>query len=624
MRKVLFLLSCAVAAPAAAEDGGYGGFIDGLSVPDWSITVVARGYESHVREVAQPITVIPEHLLDDVQGPDLARVLQRAPGVTLTRNGGLGGFTGVRLRGAASEQVLVLVDGVRVADVAAPGGGFDFGNMLAGGLSKVEILRGPNSVVWGSDAIAGVINLTTRAPDGMTASAEYGGDEALTATLGGGIRRERLELGLTGSFHDSDGFSQAASGSEHDGFRQWQVTGRGKAEIAPEFWLTANGRYATGELDLDGYPPPDYAFSDTDERQDTREWSGRIGGRLRAFGLRLDGGYAVSDTLREYRDLSFGGEPYYTTQGRSERAELFGRTFLGAPELAVDFGASREWTRFDDSGTAERATITGVHVMPGWYGPRLTLAAGLRYDDHSRFGHAWTFGAHGAVEPVDGLRLRAGYGEGFKAPSLFQSQSALYGNPALDPERSKAWDAGLEWRRGTFNAGLSAFRRDSENLIDYVFCGTDFACADYPFGTYDNVGRARAEGFELELGAQVGDRIRTGAAYSYVETEDRTPGSFTQGNDLPRRPRHALTVTADWAGPVELGADVRLVGDSFDDRWQTTRLDGYVTADLRASVPFGRVELFGRVENVFDAGYRTVAGYNTAGRSAYLGARYRM
>ena len=172
-------------------------------------------------------------------------------------------------------------------------------------------------------------------------------------------------------------------------------------------------------------------------------------------------------------------------------------------------------------------------------------------------------------------------------------------------------------RDGPFVAALSLFRRDSTNLIDF----------DLAENVYYNVGKARAQGVEIELGARPDENLRLGLVYSLLDTEDRTSGGSFEGNDLNRRPDNALTAMIDWASPVGLmlGTDVRLVGDSFDDRGNAVRLDGYVTVDLRASLPIGeRLELFGRVENLFDAGYQTVAGYNSGGAAAYGGARVRI
>jgi vitamin B12 transporter len=171
---------------------------------------------------------------------------------------------------------------------------------------------------------------------------------------------------------------------------------------------------------------------------------------------------------------------------------------------------------------------------------------------------------------------------------------------------------------------VTLYRRDSRELIDFVSCFgvTTGICTDRPFGTYDNVGRARAQGVEAELGLAPTGRLRTTVAYSYLDATDRA-----SGNELARRPRHALTASLDWAAPLglALGADVRLVGDSFDDAGNLVPLDGYVLTDLRASLPLGqRFELFGRIENLFDARYTEVAGYGTRGRAAFVGARARL
>ncbi|WP_144095573.1 TonB-dependent receptor plug domain-containing protein [Croceicoccus sediminis] len=618
MYKYLFLLSSVLAAPALAQDADgeieYATAAPPPMVEEVStITVTATGLPIDVSQTGQPISIISRDEIESVQGPDLSRVLQRMPGVTATRNGGAGGFTGVRVRGAASEQLLVLIDGVKVNDAASPGGGFDFGNLLAGEIEQIELLRGPNSVAWGADAMGGVMNLTTRAPDGIVASAEYGARDSVYTTLGGGIRGDAFEMGVTGSYYDTDGFSAARSGTEDDGYRQYQVTGRARYRLTDILSIVANGRYADSRLEQDGYPAPTYAFADTADLQDTSEWSGRIGAEYRGDRLSLRAGYALSDTERTYTGQSYGDFPY-ATKGRTERAEVFGQYALAGP-VRLDFGADREWSEFEDSGTTRDASINSGHAMLGIYLPFASVSAGARYDDHSTFGDEWTFGANAAVSIAADLRVRASYGEGFKVPSLYQLYS-FYGDTGLNPETSKGYDIGLEkgYRDGPFFAGVSLFRRDSRNLIDF----------DLVSYSYYNIGKARSEGVEIELGARPSDNLRAGLVYTYVESTDRTPGGVYEGNDLNRRPRHAMTASLDWTAPfagIALGTDIRMVGDSFDDRGEWTRLDGYQTVDLRGSVPLGTVELFGRVENLFDAGYETVAGYGTAGRSAYVGAR---
>ncbi|HEY7806468.1 MAG TPA: TonB-dependent receptor plug domain-containing protein, partial [Croceibacterium sp.] len=151
------------------------------------ITVTATGAPTDLDQTGEPVTVIGREEIEAVQGADLTRMLARVPGVSFSRNGTPGSFTGVRVRGAEAEQLLVLIDGVRVADPAAPGGGFDFGNLMAGDIGKIDLLRSSNSTVWGSDAIGGVLAITTRADSGLDASGEYGARDTADASLSGGV-----------------------------------------------------------------------------------------------------------------------------------------------------------------------------------------------------------------------------------------------------------------------------------------------------------------------------------------------------------------------------------------------------------------------------------------------------
>lgn len=626
VKKYLLSVSALTLATPALAQGTDDVVVADYKIDPATITVIATGSETPLSKTGQPVTVITADEIQSIQGPDITRVLERVPGLTITRNGGPGSFTGVRLRGSDAEQVLVLVDGVRLEDVSAPSGGFDFGTLTPGGVERIDVLRGSNSIVWGSAAIGGVIAVQSRDLNGIEASAELGANDSYLADAAAGIASDFGALTLNGGYSRSDGVSAAAVGTEPDGFRQWRVGGRGRINLSQDLAIVATARYADTRTDIDGFAPPTYSFGDTPEYQDTRQASGRIGLRFTGSNLTLNTGFAISDTKRDYYDPTFGTDPSYGYKGRSERVDLTGRVNLPA-DFTLDFGGDSEWTRFSSTFDAQaKANLTSGHALLGWSSDRASLAAGVRIDDHSRFGTAWTFGANGAFELVDNLRLRASYGEGFKAPTLYQLLSN-YGNAALNPERSKSYDAGLEWGApyGKLHAAVTVFRRDSRNLITFVSCASLNACATRPFGLYDNVGLARAQGVEAELGARPTDTLHLQAAYTYLETENRTRGTANFGKDLARRPAHALTLSSDWTSPLAgltLGADLRLVGDSFDNASNTRRLDGYALTTVRASFPLTeKVELYGRVENVFDVNYQTVADYGTWGRSAYIGIR---
>ncbi len=623
MPKFLFLLSSAVlAAPLAAQDEV---IVADRRIDETTITVTATGARGNVADTGQSVTVIGEDEIDAVQGADIARVLRRAPGVTITRNGPPGSFTGVRVRGAGAEQLLVLVDGVRVADPAAPGGGSDFGTLAAGEVEKLDLLRGSNSTIWGSDAIGGVLAVTTRASRGLSASAEVGGEDLGYLAASGGTGSDSFFVGGSVSWQSTDGFSAAETGTEADGFEQWSANGQARAYLSDTFELFAQGRYAKGSLDIDGYPPPLYTFADTAEMQDTRQYTGAAGAIYDSALFFLRAAYSVSDTERDSFDPAQGGEPTYTTDGHAQRIDLRGEWRPLGP-FVVHFGGEGEWSRFATLYDAPATThIWGVYAQAGIEWGGISAHAGLRHDQHARFGGATSLGVDASYRLGRDFRLRASYGEGFKAPTLFQLLSD-YGNASLAPERSRSFDLGLDWhsRSDPTWAAVTLFRRDSRDLIDFVSCfgSSDGVCADRPYGTYANVGRARSQGLEFEFGLAPSDNLRTQFAYSYIDATDR--GAQT---DLARRPRHALTGSLDWRTPLgaSVGSDVRLVGDSFDDPANAIPIDGHVLVDLRATMPLSeRIELYGRVENLFDAQYVEVAGYGTRGRTAFVGARVKL
>ncbi len=596
---------------------------------DGTITVVATGSKLRVDQAGQPVTVLDAADLERIQGADITRALQRIPGLGFSRNGGQGAFTGVRLRGSESEQVLVLVDGVRVEDVSAPSGGFDFGTLTTGGVGRIDVLRGSNSVVWGSAAIGGVVAIESREMNGIDAVAEAGSGNSWLADATAGIAGNGYALTINGGHAASNGLASAAvTGTEPDGFRQWRIGGKGRIDLAGDMSLTGAARYADTRTDIDGFPPPNYSFADTPEFQKTRQFSGRAGLRYETAAVTLDAGYAHAQTLREYYDPTYGNAPSYGYRAHSERADLGGRVQLPA-KLALNFGVDSEWTRYSGTFDAEqRARLTSLHALLGWYADSVTLAAGLRYDDHSRFGHAWTLGANGSIRLTPELRLRASYGEGFKAPTLFQLLSN-YGNTALVPERARSYDAGIEWSSQRVRAALTLYRRDSRNLIGFVSCfgQSTGICSNRPYGTYDNIGKARAEGVEAELDVKPAESLQLGVAYTYTRARNLTVGDAYLGKDLARRPRHSLTASLDWTSPfhgLTLGADMHVQSESFDDAGNTVRIRGGTVTSLRASLPLSpRIELFGRLENLFASHVETIAGYGTPGRAAYAGVRVR-
>jgi vitamin B12 transporter len=580
-----------------------------------TITVTANGLGTAIGNTGQSVTIVDRQEIDSVQGADVERVLRRTPGISLSRNGGVGGFSGASVRGASSEQVLVLIDGVRVADPASPGGGFDFGNLLLGTAGSFDILRGSNSTIWGSDAIGGVIDVSTRGEGGASGNVEYGSRDTFYASAAGGVKDDGYFVGLTGSWYRTDGFSAAASGTEPDGFEQLALGGSAFVDLTPNVELFAHANWSEGDLDLDGFPPPTYALADTLETQETRRYSGDVGFSYYGNDLTLRASYSLADTERDNFDDS--GAISFASDGHSQRVQLRGEyRVIGG--FALAFGGEHEWsdyrTTFDTPASVD---TTGGYLQVGWVMGGLAAHAGARIDDHELFGTHATFGGDISYAIVSEWRVRASVGEGFKAPTLFQLYS-FFGNPDLRPEASTSVDVGVEHGnrgRGTHFA-LTAFRRDSEDLINFAFS------AARPSGFYDNTARARAQGIEAEAGFDLVEGLRLSGVYSFVDTEDRTTN-----NDLARRPRHFATLFADYEAPfgLKLGADLRLVSKSYDDAGNVTRLDGYEVVDLRVALPVtDSFEVYGRIENLFDADYQTAFGYASPGRGVFAGVRAQM
>jgi vitamin B12 transporter len=584
------------------------------------IVVLGAGVEQASDESGRAITTIDRAELETRQTTIVSDLLATLPGVGVTRNGGIGTISTVRIRGAEGEQTLVLIDGVRVNDPSSPGGAFDFANLLAGPVDRVEVLRGPNSVAWGSQAVGGVVNIVTaqtREGFGARANAEYGSLNQIS--LNGGVSggNETFEAAITGGYFDTDGISAAANGTEADGYRQYGATGKLKINFAPGFAFDVRGYFSDSRADLDGFPAPNYTLADTPEYSTSKEVYGYAG--LTAD--LLDGRFhnslnvTIADIDRDNYDPTFGSAPSFFGRGNSERYAYQG-DFRVIDQVRLVFGAEQEDSSFTDGGPKYEQGITSFYgeaiVSPI---EQVTLTAGLRNDDHSGFGSHTSFGASAAVRPFEGTVLRASYGEGFKAPTLYQRFS-FYGTSGLQPETAKSYEFGAQQTLGPVTIGATWFHRDTVNQIDF----------DLGTFTYQNIAKTRGEGIELELVAKPVAGLTLRGAFTHLDAENRSPGA-NLGKDLARRPKDSGSFSADYKFDfgLSLGGTVLVVGESFDNLANTVRLDGYALVGLRAEFPVtDQVVLYGRVDNVFDESYQTVAGYGTYGRTAYAGVRLKL
>ena len=610
-----FFITTAIAAlcvqPAWAEDDD-----------KTEIVVTASGFEQPRLETGQAITVIDKERLDTLQATSIADALATLPSVRVATRGGVGGQTAAFIRGGNGSQTLVLIDGVRINDPSSPNGAFDFGALLTGNVDSVEVLRGPNSIIWGSQAIGGVVNVRNIAPtNGFagTASGEYGayGTAQVRANISGssGI----FEGSVGGGYFTTDGISSLITGTERDGYENTSANGRLKVNLSDDFSLDFRGYYNNGLVEYDS---PFGAGGNALPVSRNEQYIGYAGANIALLDgrLRSRASYARTDISRVGTDPVVFSFNNFDVKGTIDRFELHNSLDL-IDAVTIVFGAEHERIYASTSFEGAAPDIARDRVTSGFVqaivrpAKGLTLTGGIRHDDYSTYGGQTTLGGNIAYTPNNGQTvLRATYGEGFRAPTLTEGQPP-FGNPNLKPETARNFDLAAEhgFLDGKARVGVTYFNRKSKDLITFSFVTFQS----------ENIQRVNNDGVEFELSLKPTSKLDVRANYSIVNAINRSPGAQF-GNRLALRPRDSANVSVDWQTPLKLsvGASLAIIGDSFDNLANTVRLDGYALAHIRASMPIGDAfEVYGRVDNVFDTEYEIVKNYGTYGRNAHIGVR---
>jgi vitamin B12 transporter len=606
-----------LAVPANAQDSENA---DNNTQTDDEIIVTASGFEQERSQTGQAITVIGRDRLEQLQSSSIADTLKIVPGISVATRGPIGGQTSVFIRGANSSQTLVLVDGVRINDPSSPNGAFDFGALLTGNIGKVEVLRGPNSVIWGSQAIGGVIDVQSILPTETLAfrgMGEYGFSNTARINANVSGRSGKLEGSVGGAYFRTDGISALAGGTEKDGYKNFSGNGRLKINVTDAFSLDFRGYYNRGTIEYDS---PFGAGANALPISRNRQFLSYIGANFDLadgkFRNRLS--YTRTHITRIGSDPVVGSFNNFDVKGTINRLEYRG-IFDIADAATLIFGLENErvFSRISFEGavpTLARNRVTsgfGQLVLRPFRG--LTLTGGVRYDDYRDYGGQTTFGGNLAYTPNGGNTvLRATYAEGFRAPTLSEGQPP-FGNPALKPETAQNFDMGIEHRFLAGKAQIYAtyFNRRSDDLIAFSFATFQS----------ENIARVRTEGAEFGIALQPTVNLNLQANFTSTDAINRSPGS-NLGKRLALRPQHQGSLSIDWQSPwkFDLGATLLLAGDSFDNAANSVRLDGYALANIRVSYPISqRIRFTARIENLFDEEYQTVAGYDTYGRGAYAG-----
>lgn len=594
-------------------------------------------------DVARFVTVLEGDVLRAQGLTSVADALRAVPGVAVVQGGSFGAVTSVFLRGGESDHVQVLVDGVPVNQ---PGGSFDFSGLLLHNVERIEVVRGPASSLYGSDAMAGVIHVITRTgrggPSGEVSlrGGSFARREASArAEEGGGVASwstSVTRLSTDGVYARNSGFENRVA-SAH-------------VRLAPDLQTRASVALRLAErthrfpTDGSGAVTDENAFTFGDEASVALTAARALSARLELRGslaiAQTDGGTddqpdSPADTLGTYA---------FTSLDHMRRTVADVRAHLTLPHGLATFGveveeqkqrsfsqvASQWGPSVGRSGYGRQNRAAFVHLTGAREG--FSFAAGSRLEDNERFGRFASWNAEVGWRWAAGTRLRASAGRGMKEPTFFENfaRGWVRGNPDLLPERSRSVEVGLEQEglggRGVVRA--TVFTQRLRDLIQYV--AFPAAVGD---PNYVNVAAAATSGMELAAEGRVGPVV-WGGDWSWTRTEvleantdDGEGADFVPGSSLLRRPRHAGGVHATLSGAWgTLRMDVRVVGSRADrdfSSWPARRVElpRHQVVSLGGEVPVGRVVLGVRAENLLDARYEDVSGYPAPGRGLYLGGR---
>lgn len=599
--------------------------------------IIVTGSREAVEAAESPVsgTVLGRAELEALALPAASDALRLAPGVSVATSGPRGSQTQLRIRGAEANHTLLFVDGIRFNDPAA-GNEARFELLMNDPLSRLEVVRGPQSALWGSEALGGVIAAETADPfssSGLSALGELGSLDTSRASLQLASRLGDVGISGSGSWIRSDGMDSFGAGGERDGFDNRTANLKLVFRPVPFGELGLVGHWMEGESEFDGFDPVTFSRADTLDSTDNRIAAIRGWTRLEVggFAIGFDGSYL--DSANRNR---LAGDPLNSTFG--ERFTLGGQVsktlgrhrFTAAVEHESEGFRARDQIYLggtDQDRSRELAAVIG-EWRAEWSNAFVTDIA-VRHDSFSAFRDATTLRAAALFRPAPAWTLHAAYGEGIAQPTFYDLfgffPGSFVGNPALRTESSKGWEAGLRWQSGRASAGITGFSNRLRDEILPVFDPVTFTSS-----AANATGMSRRRGIEAEAAYRFGEVASLALNYTYLDAGEGQVAGDAKVREV-RRPRHsANAVVTGSSGPLSWGASVAYVGDRGDTDFDVfparrVTLEDYVLGSLRISYQVTpSLEAYGRIENAFDADYEDALGYNTPGRTVYAGLRLRL
>jgi len=599
-------------------------------------TIVVTAAREPQRQAEAPVssTVFDADTLDALALPQASDVLRLAPGVSVAVSGPKGSQTQVRIRGAEANHTLLFVDGIRFNDPAA-GNEARFELLASDALSRIEVVRGPQSALWGSEALGGIIAVeSARRGTGLSALGEYGSLKRGRGFAQGAAEAGPIGFSAAAGAMGSEGIDElGVRGGERDGY--WTRFATAKAVARPGAGLEIGlvGHVVEGKSEFDGYDPVTFQRAETLDNTRNRIAAGRGWASYEGGGWRLSADLSLlGSTNRNFT----GDSALNSTAGERLTAGAQVTRTIGRHRITAAYAHETERFHARDQqyfGATDQDRSRRLDAFVGeWraqWAPFLATDLAVRHDAFSAFSDATTVRAGAIVSPGGGWTLHGTWGQGIAQPTFYDLYGffpgSFRGNPSLRPERSEGGEVGVTWRKKALKVGITGFSNHLRDEILDVFDPVTFVSS-----TANAPGRSRRRGVEFDAELRPSKALLLAANYTYLDADEQKAAGTPLVREV-RRPRHSGNLVATWTlGRLSASGTAAYVGARSDVNFdlfpaQPVRLHPYVLASARVGYRLTRqIELYMRAENAFDARYQDAVGYATAGRTVYAGLRLRL
>ncbi len=589
---------------------------------------------------ANAITVIDSEQLRNRAALSVSDLLRDVPGLAVSRSGVQGSQTQIRARGAEANHLLVLIDGVEAND-PSQSDELNWGVLAADDIERIEVIRGPQSSMRGSDAMAGVVNIITRsasAPFSAAAFTEVGSFSTKRSGFNLGAKKDNFDIRLGVSDTQTEGENISRTGDEKDGYENTSINLKAGLQLSDELRISVAARHSDGMNEFDADNDFDGFIEDQDAVSEFRNSTMRLQGDYSSADGRWQHKLMVAQSNNDneaFADGTLGN----VTASTKDQIQYIGSLFWNNGAQRLSFLAEREEEDYKQRGPLnwgldpnqdrERDTDSFALELRTDISDDLSFAASGRHDDNSEFDSASTFRVEAIYQLNDGLRLRSAYGTAVKNPTFterFGFYTNFIGNPNLEPEESSSWELGMDKQMGELSLSATLFDTELESEID----GFVYDPATFAYTSGNKEGKSQRQGVEFTASVNMSDNLVINAAYTYTDSvEADGAGGY---KDEIRRARHTGSLNLAWQAMdnLQINTNAQYSGsqtDTYFPPWptpsQTVTMDDYRLININANYSASdKLDIYLRLDNLLDDDYEEVFGYQTLGFGASLGLRF--